>query len=280
MTAWNTLSPDIFEHHDSRETDWSFESGEKSQTRVKTVLGYNSAEEAAQAAIDDVAGDMPLIIEADIANGLPALTMRSIRSKPLQPNAYEITAVYRSLSVDQDNVNWTFAFQTNGGTQKVTQAISSRKYGTGPDYGGAINVTKDGVEGVEIGIPGLEFSITKTLAKGILNLDYVRMLALNSFRTNIDEWKGFETGSLLFRYAEGSQKSGAETTVNFHFTLSPNLTSLTYGSITDVEKRGHEYLWIDYISEESGGFVIKKPRTVNVHRVYNEFSFDDLGLDD
>ena len=280
MSAWNTLNPDTFENSDSRDTEWNFENGEKSQTRIKQVFGYDSPDAAVLAAIEDDENDMPLFIEADLANGLPALTMRSVRSKTIQPNAYEITATYRSLSISEDNLSWTFAFQTNGGTQKVTQAIAYTKYGTGPDYAGAINVTKEGVEGVEIQIPGLEFSITKTLAKGTLNLDYVRMLSLNSGKTNSSEWNGFEKNSLLFRYADGGQKSGAETTVNYHFTLSPNVTGLTFGDITDVEKKGHDYLWIDYASQESGGFVIKKPRTVHVNQVYKEFDFNELGLDD
>ncbi|HRR83308.1 MAG TPA: hypothetical protein P5118_24260, partial [Planctomycetota bacterium] len=49
----------------------------------------------------------------------------------------------------------SFAFDTSGGTQHITQSLATvHRYGapgtTAPDFGGAIGVTHDNVEGVDI----------------------------------------------------------------------------------------------------------------------------------
>jgi hypothetical protein len=53
---------------------------------------------------------------------------------------------------------------------------------------------------------------------------------------------------------------------------------LTFGEITNVEKLGHEYLWVDYVAAESSGFVIRKPRSVHVHQVYPYADFTQLQI--
>jgi hypothetical protein len=281
MTAWTNLQRDYFESHDSRDSDWNFESGEKQQTRKAIVQGYNTPEEAAEYAVSAPDTTTPLFIPYNPDTGDPALVVSAVRSKTMQPNCYELTFVYKSLAVDDEqNLTWTFSGQTEGGTTTLTQGYAYQSYGTGPNYAGAINVSKDGVEGVEVGLPGLEFTITKSLQRGQLSLEYVATLVRMTYSTNNAAFGPFAQGELLFKGAEFSQRSGGETSVSFKFSASPNRVDLVFGSVTGVAKKGHEYLWVDYAASESGGFIIRTPRTVHVHRVYPESDFGALQIDE
>lgn len=278
MSAWTHLPIDAFETADSRETDFDLKGGRKSQTRVAIVTGYTEPEEAAQAAVDLPSTPFPLVIAASM--GKPTMVMVGAKAKPLTPNAWEVVFSYESRGNDGDDpLTWTFSGTTLGKTQQVTQSFATTRYGgSAPDYGSAINVDKDGVKGVEIGIPGLEFQIEKTLAKGVLRLSYVMTLVTMTYKTNVAAFMNFAAGELLFLGAEFRQSSNAEVTVVFKFSASPNRTGLSFGTITGVAKKGHEYLWIDYEAWETGGYVVRRPRGVYVERVYEEGDFSLLGI--
>lgn len=278
MSVWTHLPIDIFETAESRETDFNLKNGQKTQTRIGIVTGYTEPEDAAQAAVDLPSTPFPLVVAATM--GKPAMAMVAAKAKALTPNAWEIVFSYESRAYDdQEALTWTFSGTTLGKTQTITQSFSTTRYGgSAPDYGSAINVDKDGVKGVEIGIPGLEFQIEKTMAKGVLTLAYVMTLVNLTYKTNNAAFRNFAQGELLFLGAEFRQSSNAEVTVVFKFSASPNRTNLTFGTITGVAKKGHEYLWVDYEAAEVSGYVVRRPRGVYVERVYEEGNFNQLGI--
>lgn len=273
MSAWNNLGADVIETAESREVDFDLVGGRKSFTRIAIVTGYTEGEDACQAAIDFPSSPFPLTIAA--AGAFPAMQMTSAKAKPLSPCCWEIAFGYESRAVDQ----WTYSGTSQGKTQTITQSYGTTRYGaTAADYGGAINVDQNGVKGVEIGIPGLEFQIEKTMAKGVLTLAYVLTLVNLTFKTNAAVFKDFAAGELLFLGAEFRQASNGETSVVFKFSASPNRTGLSFGTITGVAKKGHQYLWIDYEAAEVGGYVIRRPRGIYVEDVYESGNFTLLGL--
>lgn len=278
MSVWTHLPIDIFETAESRETDFNLKNGQKTQTRIGIVTGYTEPEDAAQAAVDLPGTPFPLVVAATM--GKPAMAMVAAKAKALTPNAWEIVFSYESRAYDdQEALTWTFSGTTLGKTQTITQSFSTTRYGgSAPDYGSAINVDKDGVKGVEIGIPGLEFQIEKTMAKGVLTLAYVMTLVNLTYKTNNAAFRNFAQGELLFLGAEFRQSSNAEVTVVFKFSASPNRTNLSFGTITGVAKRGHEYIWVDYEAAEVSGYVVRRPRGVYVERVYEEGNFNQLGI--
>jgi hypothetical protein len=273
MSAWTHLPISIDETAESRETDFDLIGGRKSFNRIAIVTGYTQAEDAAQAAIDLPSTPFPLTIAA--SGVLPAMQMVTAKAKPLTPNAWEIVFGYESRAIDL----YTYSGTSQGKSQTITQSYGTTIYGSGAaNYGSAINVDQNGVKGVEIGIPGLEFSIEKTMAKNVLSFAYVLTLVNLTYKTNNAAFRDFAQGELLFTGAEFRQSSNGETTVNFKFSASPNRTGLSFGTITGVAKKGHEYLWIDYEAWESGGYVIRRPRGVYVERVYEEGNFALLGI--
>jgi hypothetical protein len=278
MSAWTHLPISVDESAESREMEFDLKGSQRTQTRIAIVTGYAEAEDAAQAAVDLPSTPFPLLIPASM--GKPAMAMIAAKAKPLTPNAWEIAFSYESRAYDDtEALTWTFSGTTLGKTQLVTQSYATSIYGSGAaNFGSAINVDQNGVKGVEIGIPGLEFQIEKTLAKGVLTLVYVMTLVNLTYKTNNAAFRNFAQGELLFLGAEFRNGSNQEVTVVFKFSASPNRTGLVFGTITGVAKKGHEYLWIDYEAWESGGFVIRRPRGVYVERVYEEGNFALLGI--
>jgi hypothetical protein len=64
---------------------------------------------------------------------------------------------------------------------------------------------------------------------------------------------------------------------------SPNadgttLPTLTIGSITGIEKKGHEYLWVRYWDQVVDATLLKRPTHVYVNQVYPEADFSLLGI--
>lgn len=184
-----------------------------------------------------------------------------------------------------DTGSYVFQFDTGGGTVKRTVSLATTSYPksgeTAPDFKSAIGV-KDGkeVEGVEIGIPGLKFSIRKRMPRLSITLDYVITLHNMTFTKNDAAFMGFAAGELLFIGATGQEGTESDPEITFNFIASPNEDSLTVGEITGVVKPGHDYLWVLFEGTEdsSANMTVQRPKAAYVEQVYNESNFGDLGI--
>lgn len=268
------MDTDAWELPESRPTTRSFKDGTKQQTREFMATGVSTPEEAESLVLG-------LSTAPTLISGTPPMIRQAATTEPITDEVYKVSIPYESIPNETNQ--WTFSGTTSGATQKVTQSFASTRYpSTGvsaaTDYKGAINVTDNGVEGVDIVVPKLEFQISKTLASGVLTLSYVATLVSMTGTTNNATWNGFNQGELLFLGAEFSQKSEGEVTVTYKFVASPNQTGLTFGTITGVAKKGHEYLWIEFAAKEDSGRLIRTPKGVYVERVYKESDFTSLGI--
>ena len=183
----------------------------------------------------------------------------------------------------------SFSFDTGGGTQHITQSLetvgSYTASGTAPNFKGAIGVTHDSVEGVDITVPVYQFAETHYLANSVVTNAYKGKLFRLTGKVCNASFKGLDEGECLFLGAIGSQRgSGADWEVTFLFAGSENKTNLTVGDITGINKKGWEYLWVRYqdVTEDSPGLVapmvVKQPVAVYVERVYEYGNFADLGI--
>lgn len=291
------LPLDAFETLDSRATTWSADGGKKQQTRSAMVTGVTTAEDAAYTAVvgNAAAGlspQLPTFLPQNPLTGDAMMVMKSISAEPTEsPEVWSVSATYHTLQLDDQGnpISFTFSGTTSGATSTITQGIGYTRYGTGPNYNGAINVDADGVAGVEIVIPKLEFQIEKVIPKtdGLGNptkwFAYLMVLLNLTGKVNGAPIWNFAQRELLFLGADFSAKGGGDVTFTYKFVASPNRTvangnALTIGSISNIEKFGHDYLWIDYVASESSGFVVRTPRTVHVHRVYEDGNFALLGI--
>jgi hypothetical protein len=179
----------------------------------------------------------------------------------------------------------SFSFDTGGGTQHITQSISTvQKYApagkTAPDFKGAIGVTHDNVEGVDITVPVYNFSETHYLPDSQVTPGYVGALFNLTGKTNAAAFKGLAAGECLFLGAAGSKRGADDWEIAFRFAGSPNRTGITVGAITGIAKKGWEYMWVRYADAEdpAAKALVKQPVAVYVEKVYDEGDFSAMGI--
>ena len=178
------------------------------------------------------------------------------------------------------------SFDTTGGTQHVTQSLATTGYhGSGtfdftPDFKGAIGVTKNGVDGVDIVVPSLSRQETHYFAVADVDDTYINAIADLTGKVNNATFRGRAAGEVLFLGASGQNIDSEKAEITFRFGISPNVTGLTVGDITGIAKKGWEYLWVRYEDhvDESNEALVKRAVNVYVERVYNNGDFSVLGI--
>lgn len=237
--------------------------------------------------------DDDLVAKAALLAGSPTvydgLVRQSAHIEPLGPGLWEGTVRYAPFVYQQPLTGESsFTFDTGGGTQHITQSLQTMgKYAaagtTAPDFGSAIGVTHDNVEGVDITIPVFQFSETHYLAPNLVTPSYQGTLFRLTGKVNSAPFRACDTGECLFLGASGSRRGtslDADWEITFRFAGSPNMTGLTVGSITGIAKKGWEYMWVRYADSEdaSAKVLVKKPVAVYVEKVYDLANFDLLGI--
>jgi len=181
----------------------------------------------------------------------------------------------------------SFSFDTGGGTQHITQSLSTvHRYaasGTAPDFKGAIGVTHDNVEGVDITVPVYNFSETHYLSAATVTTAYKGTLFQLTGKVNSGSFRGLAAGECLFLGASGSRRGTGpddDWEITFRFAGSPNRTGITVGPISGIAKKGWEYLWVRYADAEDTGSntLVKQPIAAYVEKVYEDGNFAALGI--
>ncbi|MFI4860263.1 MAG: hypothetical protein ACIAXF_06230 [Phycisphaerales bacterium JB063] len=141
----------------------------------------------------------------------------------------------------------TFTFDTTGGTQHITQSLST--VGTyaaagvpgAPDFQGAIGVSSDQVEGVDITVPMYGFAETHYLSTATVTQAYKGTLFNLTGKVNSDSFRGLSPGECLFLGATGALRADQDDwEITFRFAGSPNKTGLTVAGW----RRGEEGLGV------------------------------------
>lgn len=203
---------------------------------------------------------------------------------------WEVTADYVHPDVSDDRPKlevgeYKFSFDT--GSQQIKRMVSiattnsyAKSGETAEDFKGAIGVTTEEgqrrVDGVDIGLSALKFSIEKRQPKAVITLDYVKTLTDLAWHWNDDEWMGFDAGESLFTGATGQDSTESDPVVTYSFLASANATNLTVGEITSIAKRGHDYLWTFFEDIEGTTMTVKRPKFVYVEQVYYSADFRRL----
>jgi hypothetical protein len=213
----------------------------------------------------------------------------------LGDNAWQVTISYSKDGVDDgtEPLKRSRSFDTTGGTQHITQACSVGSGGTldfenrfpssATNMSGAIGVDSNGVNGVDIVVPQLQWQEQYDVPNVYVTSAWIRGVAGVTGTTNNASFRGFEAGEVLFIGCSGSQEwddqRGKGTwSLSFRFVASKNVTGQTIGSISGISKKGHEYLWVRYEDAVSGSSLLKQPKAVYVSKVYKDSDFSSLGI--
>ena len=178
-----------------------------------------------------------------------------------------------------------YAFDTTGGTQHITQSIQTvARYAptgkTAPNFKGAIGVTHDNVEGVDITVPSCTFSETHYLPATTVTLAYRVTLFRMTGKVNNAAFKGCAAGECLFLGATGTKRGSDDWEITYRFCVSPNRENITIGDITGISKKGWEYMWVRYedVADGLAYTIVKRPVAVYIEKVYEEADFSVLGI--
>jgi len=231
--------------------------------------------------------------------GVPGMNLmaESYSVSFLGDDAWQLTINYSKDGAEDGAapLNRSRSFDTTGGTQHITQAQSETGYPSG--FGGAnsqfmaIGVDANGVNGVDIVAPQLQWQESYDVPNAYVTSNYIKSLASVTGTTNNASFRGFAAGEVLFVGCSGSQewddqKGRGPWSLSYRFVASPNagtgqtLPARSVGDITGIEKKGHEYLWVRYEDSVSGASnaLLKKPKAVYVNKVYRESNFSALGI--
>ncbi|MCG3179669.1 MAG: hypothetical protein BIFFINMI_02010 [Phycisphaerae bacterium] len=214
------------------------------------------------------------------------LVLKTVSVQYHAPDVWSGTANYGPPETkDKEPGESSFSFDTSGGTQHVTQSLATvGNYApagqTAPDFKGAIGVTKDAVEGVDITVPVYSFSETYVFADADVTLAYRGVLFALTGKVNNAAFKGCAAGECLFLGASGSKRGDGDWEISFKFAASPNKTNITVGDITVPAKKGWEYLWVRYEDKEDANakILVKRPLSAHIEKVYSDGDFSQLGI--
>ena len=228
-------------------------------------------------------------------SAVSGLQLKQTNVKHIGGGVHEAYATYVDEPPDIVKV---IRYRTTGQTARILQAFSSiysvqanpsfnpglpvgpsnQPTMSGPDFGGLIGVTRDGVEGVDVPIPSFSFSIDYRFSS--VTQAYLYNCAKLTGCVNSTAYLGFAIGELLFMGIEGqvSQTSGgaiklSDSPISFNFEASPNLTNIVVGPFTIPFKYGWDYLWPRTVEDTSNNAVIRK--TISVH-IDRPLRWDDL----
>ena len=201
------------------------------------------------------------------------------------------TVVYLSSSLQQPTAPQTgesvFSFDTGGGTQHITQAISHvASYvlagKTAEDFKGAIGVGGDGdnitVEGVEIVVPVYNFAETHYMDDSLVTMDYRLGLVDLTGKTNLAPFRNIAAGDVLFLGASGSKRGGGDWEITFRFAASPTKTNIAVGDITVPKKEGWQYMWVRYATKRGSKRYVRQPIQVCIDKVYHSGNYSALRI--
>ncbi len=182
-------------------------------------------------------------------------------------------------------------FDCTGGTAHITTSkqtgskwSASGETATPPDFGGAIGVNNDNVDGADVVVPVFKLTLDWFPPVSQMTPAFINALRLLTGTTNAAAWGGFDPGVLLFMGWTGQPRSFDDWALSLHFigadSFETEQQTLTIGNIINVKKAAHDYIWIRYKQAESNSFGVKRPQFAYVERVYDSAAFDVIPVGD
>jgi hypothetical protein len=155
---------------------------------------------------------------------------------------------------------WQFSFKTTGGKHKVTQSKKTvdkqwcySMSNQPPDLKGVIGWDGKKVNGVEVHVPVLEFTITAHYDPRRITTTFMQNLARFTPRVNSQPWMNFDRGEVLFMGGEGQGdiptvhgQRVKPIPVQLFFAASENATIETGSNPAGIKKAGWDYIWFRY----------------------------------
>lgn len=178
-------------------------------------------------------------------------------------------------STNDEEISFDISSQTVRVTQGKANVSKTAVSGTAPDFKGGIGYNGERFEGADIFAEQFSFTITKYKAAADVTNTYIQNLRNAAFHYNNATFRGQAAGECLFVGASGSKRNDDDYAIAHKFLVSKNLASIAVGDVTVAAKKGWEYLWALYESEEDATAKKLTPRPV---AAYVEQVYDSIDL--
>lgn len=177
----------------------------------------------------------------------------------------------------------SIAWDTIGHTERIYQALEEEKYPQDPDtptMEGAINVSGNAVEGIDVVRPSMRYSETWIMPASIALSDgFIGAVHKLTGTVNDSFFRVFEPGEALFMGGRCQwQGDQPYAPVTFEFECRPNGDWYTPGWGDLIPKEGWEYIWIKYEDAVSGGSLIRRPKYVYKNKLFEKKDWFSEGL--
>ena len=280
----------VAEKYDSRQST----TGSNAQATLTYIASGSDDDLAIKSAVESFA--------PETYDGLPR---QSVQIEPISEEYWDASVRYADSSSssstsgapDPGSGEYTYSFDTMGGTQHITQSLDTvgsyadSSIPSAPDFHGAIGVSNTNgnaeVQGVDITVPIYNFSETHYLTTEQVTPEYKGTLFQLTGKVNNATFRGLAAGECLFLGASGTlhgTETDTETTgdweITYRFAASPNKTGITIGSISGIAKKGWEYLWVRYadVEDMNAMAMVKRPVAAYVEQVYESADFSSLDI--
>lgn len=227
------------------------------------------------------------------------------RVREVQRGIFEAEFEYKPPGSDDDDPQneqptlGTLEMDGSGGTRHVTQCLQQVAGPPGKGQGivnaKVVGWHKDGVNGVDIDIPGSTFTLTKKWLPQAITGNYLQGLGRLRGKTNRNPYTlawgyrntaysiTFDARELRFirsRATTSITRSGAGVwDISYEFLYSPNREDLEIGEdITLDFLAGHDYLWIVYKKKTitDPATTIEVPEMAFVSQMYEEEDYQSV----
>lgn len=259
----------------------------------KFTLGGNAVRELVYNIFDAADEDeAATILGANAPSTYLGLSLDSLNADPIGPTTWKGYARYIRLSSNNEQ-----SFSTKGRTKRVTQSIVTvGAYAPpgmeAPDFYGAIGVSDDKVEGVEVPDKSFSFSETHYFDPEEVTDAFKRTLADLTGTMCDASFRSWALGEVLLLGVEGTQRGDEKWAIKFDFDVQPNQYDIEIGgaysdgyihgdgSIIGISKLGWDYVWVRYAEfEDSFAYsLVKRPVAAYVERVVEFGDFSLLGI--
>ena len=168
-------------------------------------------------------------------------------------------------------------------TVHITEALYGQtKYAkaseTPPEVGNTIGDTGESVEGVDIMTPAGNITVNRIYESEKITEGWIKTRASKRCKVNSDTFLTFPPGELLFVQMDMNIRNSGDVSVSFSFSQRQNESNITVAGVPNVNKNGHQYMWVRYqkTEDDEAKRVVTEAEGVYVADVYESTDFNSI----
>lgn len=212
------------------------------------------------------------------------LSYQSHRITPFGGDCWYLEATYGNaeyVNFDDRKITYEVGSTSQHIVQSLATILGGKAAGvTGgvPDFKGAINVSRDGINGVDIDFATFIFTETVLFSEDNVTNAYLRKVKSLANKVNDAPFRGWEAGEVKFNGATIARQNADNFELTFRFEVSENKTGMVVNGSDPFDKEGWDYIWFVFADNTSAANNVKQVKYFYVERVYDRGDFSDLGI--